>query len=247
MAGLVLGGISFSGFEIPNRINFGGAHNVHVHELIGGNRVLDAMGSKPDQITWNGIFRGPSAIARAQAVDELRIAGSQIDLAWLNLFRSVVVINFKANTEKAYEVPYSISCEVVGESAASLGGAVQSLDGLIASDLQAIAGFATSSASSAALGALATSLANIGPIVGAPNVTKVAATLASDTASVALQVISAKEEAVLGQTVPNDLAINVAAWLSNQATIADNHSTTLDVLAYVKRIGLNLNPTPAPR
>ena len=240
MAGLILGGITFTGFEIPNQINFGGEHNLAVHELIGGTRVIDAMGSKPDPISWSGRFRGPNAIARAQAVDELRIAGNAVGLAWLNLSRSVVVRQFKADTEKPFEVPYQITCEVVSESAAALGAIFQSVDTLINNDLLAAGGFATSPASAAVLSVLGTALAAAGPIAGSTAATRTAANLALNNATVALQAIGSGEAAKIGQTMPTDTAINLATWLSTQAQAAQDHTATIDVLAYVKRIGTNV-------
>jgi hypothetical protein len=58
MATVTIGGISLSEWEIPERINFGGKQQVTVHKLIGGNRVIDAMGPDPDDVRWSGRFRG---------------------------------------------------------------------------------------------------------------------------------------------------------------------------------------------
>jgi hypothetical protein len=240
MAGLVLGGISFTGFEIPNQINFGGEHNLAVHELIGGTRVIDAMGSKPDPISWSGRFRGPNAIARAQAVDELRIGGNSVGLAWLNLSRSVVVRQFKADTEKPFEVPYQITCEVVSESAASRASVFQSIDTLMNNDLLAAGGFVASSAAQAVLATLGTSLAAAGPIAGSTAAARTSASQALNTAKLALQAIGSGEASVLGKTMPQGSAIALANWLSAQANAAQDHTATVDVLAYVKRIGVNV-------
>jgi hypothetical protein len=240
MAALVLGGISFAGFEIPNQINFGGKHNLVVHELIGGTRVLDAMGSKPDQIKWNGRFRGASAVARAQAIDELRISGAQVDLAWLNVFRTVVVVGFTAQTEKAYEVPYEVQCEVVNDAADGFGSIFQSIDGLISSDIAAAAGFTASPAASAVVATLGAALANIGPIGGSTAAARTAATLAANIATNGLKSAAVSEDIGLSITMPTDLPVNMAAWLSAQSLKTQVHSGTLDVLGYVARIGSNI-------
>ena len=42
---VILGGIVFQDFKIPERINFGGAQRLVVHKLVGGNRTVDALGS----------------------------------------------------------------------------------------------------------------------------------------------------------------------------------------------------------
>ena len=241
MAGLILGGVAFTGFEIPNKINFGGEQKTVVHQLIGGGRVIDAMGPSPDVISWEGRFRGLSAISRAQAVDEMRMAGTQVDLSWLNVFRSVVIKTFKAETEKAYEVPYQITCEVVQESAASLGGLFQTLDSLIGADISAATGYSGgSSVADAAVTAFAASLATIGPLTGAPASSRVAASLAANTAVVSLRSVTASLDAGLGQPIPVGDPNAIAAWLAAQTTSGAAQSRTYDILAYVQRAGSNI-------
>lgn len=240
MAGLVLGGVSFSGFEIPNEINFGGKHNVTVHQLIGGGRVLDAMGGKPDQIQWKGRFRGPSAIGRAQQIDELRIAGSQVDLAWLNLFRSVIVVSFTAHTEKSYEVPYEITCEVVNDAALGLGGFFQSIDALVSGDIVAATGFTANPTASSLVSVLSSAISTIGPLAGATAASRTTAALAANTATTSLQLAVTANDATLGKTMPLDLAENLSAWLLAQNAGTLVQADTLDILGYVARVNSNI-------
>lgn len=240
MAALVLGGIAFSGFEIPDRINFGGKQRIAVHQLIGGDRVLDAMGSEPEQISWSGRFRGSTAIARAQALDEIRISGAQVDLAWLTLFRTVVVSSFKADTEKAYEVPYSISCEVVSDVAAGLGGLFSTIDALIGGDLLSLAGIPASGSAAAAVSTLSASINGLGGLTGAKAATRNAAAAAATAASNSLAAVFASEETALGQAMPSGFPSDIVAWLAAQASLAQQHSATVDAQGYVGRIGKNL-------
>ena len=135
MAGkMSLGGVSFGAWETPNEVNFGGKHHAVVQEVIGGARVVDAMGPQPSQISWSGRFRGPDALARAMRIDEMRQSGRQVTLAWLGIVRTVVVIDFTAKTEKAWEVPYSVSCEVVSGEGGGVGS-FNSLTALISGDI----------------------------------------------------------------------------------------------------------------
>ncbi len=240
MAGLILGGIAFSGFEIPDKINFGGKQQIAVHRLIGGERVLDAMGSDPEQIAWSGRFRGADAIARAQAVDEMRIAGAQVDLAWLNLFRTVVIASFHADTEKAYEVPYSISCEVVSDVAAGLFGLFSTFDALIGGDLSSLMALPVSDAAGTAAQALNAALGGLGSLTAAPAATRKRASAAANTASLALNEAYSLEEGILGSAMPGGMPEDIAAWLTMQAVTAQQHASTLDAMAYVGRIGGNL-------
>lgn len=139
MSSVILGGFAFQGFEVPARIPFGGRHMVVPHRLIGGQRVIDANGPDEEEISWSGRFRGSDALSRAQAVDAMRIAGAKVDLTWLGLHRSVVVTHFRADPEKAWEVPYTISCMVADNpGGGGLGGIASTLDNLVSGDLSSI-------------------------------------------------------------------------------------------------------------
>lgn len=132
MASVVLGGIVFQDWEIPESINFGGAQQVSVHKLIGGTRVVDAMGPDPADVTWSGRFRGPNAMFRAQAMDAMRAAGAQVPLYYLSTFVTVVITSFKAQPERFYEIPYTITCIIVEDPINDLLGAVVSgLDAVV--------------------------------------------------------------------------------------------------------------------
>lgn len=240
MAGLVLGGVSFSGFEIPNQVNFGGTQNVVVHDLLGGGRVLDAMGSKPTQIKWQGRFRGPNSIGRALAIDEMRISGAQVDLAWLNLYRTVVIQSFSAQTEKVNEVPYDITVEVVTDIAGGAFGGIQGMDALISGDMASAAGFTASLAAVAIMGTLGTSLASAGSLQGSTAASRTAASLAATTAVTSFQNAFASEELLLGTAQPITGASDIAAWVSAQSNAALAHSATIDAQGYVNRIAVNI-------
>jgi hypothetical protein len=64
----------FSKLEIPSKINFGGKQNLVTHELIGGNRVIDAMGKSDSALAWSGMFTasGRQAAANTSAWDTLK-------------------------------------------------------------------------------------------------------------------------------------------------------------------------------
>jgi hypothetical protein len=133
---LLLGPIAFQGFEIPERINFGGKQTHHIHKLIGGQRVIDAMGQDPDEIQWKGRFRGAGALTRARAVDALRASGAEVTLSWGGLFFFVIVSHFSAEYERFYEIPYEIECCVsLDPLNAILGTAVSTVTSLINGDV----------------------------------------------------------------------------------------------------------------
>lgn len=133
-----LGGYVFQDFEIPEEISFGGDQKLKVHEMVGGQRTVDAMGPSPGDISWRGRFRGPGAIGNAQSINAMRIAGAAVPLMWLGIYYSVTIERFEAKTEKFYEVPYTIKLIVVDDPIQdSVGGLVSSLDSLVGGDLSA--------------------------------------------------------------------------------------------------------------
>ena len=114
-----LGPVTFQRFELPESVNFGGKQALTTHKLPGGERVVDAMGRDDDDITWSGRFRGNAAASRARALDRVRIAGTPVTLTWDAFRYTVLVESFKADYQRAYEIPYSVTCVVLKAAAAS--------------------------------------------------------------------------------------------------------------------------------
>ncbi len=108
-----LGGFEFRDLEIPSEINFGGDHKLVVHELVGGQRIVDAMGRNDTNISWEGLITGSDAIDRALQLEGFRTSGQTVTLSWFNLTYEVVVETFIAKTQKYYQVSYNIACKTV--------------------------------------------------------------------------------------------------------------------------------------
>lgn len=134
-----LGGFVFRDFEIPEDLIFGGHQKTIEHHLIGGTRIVDAMGPVPAPVCWQGRFRGSDAMSRAATIDAMRQAGAQVPLIWGSLFRMVVVSTFIAKPQKAWEVPYQIECKVVDDPTMAGAGfgvaATSTLDALVSGDM----------------------------------------------------------------------------------------------------------------
>ncbi len=138
---LILGGIVFQKFEIPPKINFGGVQRIAKHNLIGVNRVIDAMGPVEDDIEWAGRFRALGAVARATALDQMRADGAQVPLIWGGMYRMVVVEHFEADFMKLYEIPYRINCAVAANPTLQAFGLLSAaLDDVIGADIGALSG-----------------------------------------------------------------------------------------------------------
>jgi hypothetical protein len=133
MAIITLGGFTFEGFGIPERVPLGGEQRKQTHELLGGARVVDAMGPSEADITWSGRFQGPDALDNAHGIDALRIAGLAVPLVIDTEFRTVLITSFPWVYERFYQVLYTITCHVVVQPITPSGGL--SLDVAIALDL----------------------------------------------------------------------------------------------------------------
>lgn len=133
---LVLGDFEFSRFEIPEQIPFGGEQRLNVHELVGGVRVVQAMGSSPKALEWSGYFVGIDALERAFDLDTIRKAGKQRLLTWAGLRYGVVVRSLVCEYKRMNRIPYHIQCEVVQDltGADSVQGYIAELKQLIAED-----------------------------------------------------------------------------------------------------------------
>lgn len=110
---LTLGPITFANYEIPPSINFGGQQALSTKKLVGGERIIDSMGRDDDEITWSGRFRGSTGLFRARYLDNLRVQGMQMPLFYSQFNYTVVIKSFKASFERFYEIPYTITVEVL--------------------------------------------------------------------------------------------------------------------------------------
>src|SRR3954447_2627883 len=133
---LTLGSVLFTDFEVPESINFGGEQMLSIRKLVGGDRVIDAMGRDDDDIHWSGRFRGSPGEVRARLGDYSRIQGQELVLAWSSFRYLVIVRSFKADFQVAgLEVPYSIACTVIEDLTNPILDTSMSADAAINSDV----------------------------------------------------------------------------------------------------------------
>lgn len=138
---VTLGSIAFRDLEIPEEINFAGPQLLARHQLIGGDRVFDAMGDDPAPIEWSGWFLGGDAANRARTLEAMKKSGSVFLLTWGSFARQVVIRSFDPRYGFEFKIAYHICCEVVPTTSA----AEPSLGALIAGDFGALADLALGS------------------------------------------------------------------------------------------------------
>lgn len=113
---LLLGSVSFFDFEIPDSIKGGGTQALDIKRYGGGLRTVDAFGPDDAPITWSGMFLDDTAESRCQQLDAMRRAGSQITLSYGSFSYAVVISSFEWDYQKFYQIPYSITLEVVQDN-----------------------------------------------------------------------------------------------------------------------------------
>ncbi len=122
MAGApVLGPVAFQGFEVPERISFGGKQQLAVHNLPGGGRVVDALGPEEAPMRWSGTFSGPDAAERVRMLERLRRSGEALPLSWDGWRFTVVIQEFAAETTSPWWIPYHIQLCVLPDDELVLG------------------------------------------------------------------------------------------------------------------------------
>jgi hypothetical protein len=232
---LVLGPVQFAGTEIPERIGFGGQQRIAVHDLPGGQRIIDALGPLPTDIAWTGIFSGPDATLRARMLDTLRAQGTALTLTWDVFFYSVIIRTFEASYRNTAWVPYRIEVAVVQDNAQVLTADIVDLVTDTSDD-------AAAAVAAAALGGVL--LAGVAPAIAASGAT-VRGTSAYFFASSAVMQAQASVDAAfsatdagLGSYVANGVAS--AGDVAGMITVAGNAANLASSQAYLNRLNTNM-------
>jgi len=124
-------------FEVPERITIAARQRTVQHQLIGGRRIIDVLGTEYDPLSWAGIITGSQAGERVSALERMRDAGLPLVLTLDDYRFTVVITAFSPVYEYVRRRPYTIEVAVVRnegspEKVDALTGALQ---GLIDSDL----------------------------------------------------------------------------------------------------------------
>ena len=57
-AGITIGAVGLTEMEVPEKLTWGGQQQLSVHRLLGGQRVVDAMGADDRTLDWSGPYSG---------------------------------------------------------------------------------------------------------------------------------------------------------------------------------------------
>lgn len=136
---ILLGNFQFRDHEIPELINFGGEQKLAVKELVGGTRIIDAMGPSHGDPTWSGLITGSDAMQRASLLDAMRIAGQALDFSVFSLRYKVLIASFIYKPEKYYQVRYDITLKVIIDyNAININNNVVNFTGQVNNDLNSV-------------------------------------------------------------------------------------------------------------
>ena len=105
--------VQFVTDELPEDIVFGGSQALAVRKFPGGGKDIQPLGAFDDTISWSGIFWWQGALARAQALDAMRIAGNPVMLTRDSVSMMVVISSFKYHYQNDFYIPYDIELEPV--------------------------------------------------------------------------------------------------------------------------------------
>jgi len=108
---LKLGDVTFGDTE-AGTIPFGGDQKLNIHKLVGGKRVIKAMGTDDIPLEWSGIFVGSLALEKALTLQRMKNDGRSLNLTWSYMSYVVLIRTFIADFEAPFKIPYRIVCEV---------------------------------------------------------------------------------------------------------------------------------------
>jgi hypothetical protein len=171
---LVLGDFVFQDMEIPENIGFGGDQRLSIKKLVGGVRVIDAMGTDPRPIEWSGYFfptqDGQSALDRALTLSQMKDAAQPVALSWDELYLMVYIRSFEPDYRFA-RIPYKIVCDVLQDLTAPVyADAGPDADDLINGDLNSANTLTSSvgdSTLSGLMGTVSSAVSSVSTFVGA--------------------------------------------------------------------------------
>lgn len=244
-----LGDLVFTGLEVPESIPWGGDQALVVQRLVGGARVIDAMGRDDMPLTWSGIFLGAAAFDRAQYVNSQRVAGQALTLSWGGLNFTVVVRTFRADYRLAVHIPYEITCEVVTDNVtATTPGIVPNVDDQMDSDMTTSLGLGQGIGDSTLNGLLGTlntaisgvsTFANASQSVIASVLTPIAAVQGQVQTLLAAAINTAQNVASVGGVLPGSPILQNVNSLASQVTAYQQQPLLLNLQSVMGRMAAN--------
>lgn len=111
---VTIGGVTFRSEEVPNPIPIGaGEQMLVVTDLIGGGRVVQALGVKPKSVTWNGRFiTAGQVFAKVRSLRLYMTTGVEVLFSWWGEIYFCRVKDFTPTFNHQNLCDYSITIEI---------------------------------------------------------------------------------------------------------------------------------------
>lgn len=245
---VVLGPVTFAGFEVPESITRGGRQGHNVHQLPGGTRVIDVTGREDMAIKWSGVLMQDQATQRSRQLDELRVAGAVVLLSWASYLYSVVVTDFQCK-DMQYRSEYTIECTVLRDETAATPQSTPSALDQLRSDANAGLGMTTDVGSTGSVGTVVTAMTSLQVAAAAANVaapgSAASKILGSQAASTVLTIASARTisdttlVATGGTALQATSAVAGSSTLTSVTSALGQTATLSAVSGYVARAAKN--------
>ena len=246
---LVLGGFVFTNFAVPETLPGGGKHQLHVHKLPGGDRVIDAMGPDDDDRNFEGLHVGSGALDEVLTLDQMRIAGAPLGYSNGAEARVVVISSFTWKIEKFNVIHSSISltpidnpsrCGVRHRVVAGHADPVRLRRGWCYLGHQPRAVLMIPAQIEAARALLRSSVAAARPLNQASPLLKAALVTAGANLLTQIDTVITTIGAPLDANDPTGFAGELPDWLLALATAADDQATLVDMRGTIGRAIFNL-------
>ena len=138
--------LTFPDLAQPNALEMANTQQLAVHDLIGGGRVIEALGRRMTPVSWEGVFLGvPMAFETGLALQALASSGGSALLTWERFRFRGLISALSLSCESTFRISYKVTFMPSDDLSEPLSaqGQIPSLGG-IASALQAVQTLATS-------------------------------------------------------------------------------------------------------
>lgn len=111
-----IGTVDFSLEEAPDELSIPISQNLAVKDLIGGKRIIQALGTVWKPLKWEGYFFGANAQYRARVLSRMMAEASVQRLTYLSYALDVVIEDFVAVYQHQNQCKYEITVQVLADA-----------------------------------------------------------------------------------------------------------------------------------
>ena len=102
--------LTFPGLAQPQALDIANTQQLAVHDLIGGGRVVEALGRKMTPVSWEGVLLGaPMAFDTGLALQALAASGGSTLLTWERFRLRGLISALSLSCESPFRISYKIT------------------------------------------------------------------------------------------------------------------------------------------